>query len=200
MRSRGLAKPDLAAGASGSGPSCSNHGAVAIGGSSPRSFARFVYTFLSKPKARSCRCHVSRLISKRSQAALISASGMAAKFSGTRKVRCQATSFAASGWSGMYRGLDWGGLSFGGGLRKHGLFLPQVSLTLRLAQCLLILRISASAPTQSGRNTGACAWPRFTRAAPRDRSPRVSSLCPARDAVATRDVRKLDSTRQLEGR
>src|SRR4029453_4951835 len=43
-------------------------------------------------------------------------------------------------------------------------FLPQVSLTLRLAQCLLILRISASAPTQSGRNTGACAWPRFTQA------------------------------------
>jgi hypothetical protein len=48
--------------------------------------------------------------------------GDAAKFSGTRKVRCQATSFAATGWSGMYRGLDWGGLSFGAGLRKHGLF------------------------------------------------------------------------------
>jgi len=52
---------------------------------SPRSFARFAYTFFSKPKARSCRCHVSRLIPKRSQACLMSDSGMAAKFSGTRK-------------------------------------------------------------------------------------------------------------------
>jgi hypothetical protein len=66
-------------------------GAVAIGGCSPRSFARFAYTFLSKPKARSCRRHVSRLVPNRSQAALFSVSGMAAKCTGTRKVRCHAT-------------------------------------------------------------------------------------------------------------
>jgi hypothetical protein len=34
---------------------------LAVIGCSPRSFARFAYTFLSKPKARSCRTHVSPL-------------------------------------------------------------------------------------------------------------------------------------------
>jgi hypothetical protein len=39
--------------------------AVAFSGCSPRILARFAYTFLSKPKARSCRVQVSRDRSKR---------------------------------------------------------------------------------------------------------------------------------------
>jgi len=54
--------------------------AVAFSRCSPRSFARFAYTFLSKPKALSCRVQVSSGRLKRSQAALMSASWIAAKF------------------------------------------------------------------------------------------------------------------------
>jgi hypothetical protein len=54
----------------------------------------FIYTLLSNPNAPVLLHPASADRFNRSQAALISASGIAAKCNGTQQVRCQATSSA----------------------------------------------------------------------------------------------------------